>query len=80
MDIAPKYAGSASGLMNTGSALAAILSPPVFGYLVDLTYSWQIPFLGSIGLFVFGSVLAFWMNPDRPLVLEDSVRPSFNLA
>lgn len=27
MDIAPKFSGSASGLMNTGSALAAILSP-----------------------------------------------------
>jgi hypothetical protein len=30
--------------------------------------------------FVFGSVLAFWMNPDRPLVLEDSMGPSFKLA
>jgi MFS family permease len=80
MDIAPKYAGSASGLMNTGSALAAILSPPVFGYLVDLTHSWQIPFLGSIGLLVFGSIFAFWMNPDRPLVLEDSMGRHFTLA
>ena len=80
MDIAPKFSGSASGLMNTGSALAAIISPPVFGYLVDLTHSWQIPFLGSIGLLVFGSVFAFWMNPDRPLILEDSAGPSFTLA
>ncbi len=30
MDIAPKYAGTASGLMNTGSAVAAIVSPIVF--------------------------------------------------
>ena len=27
MDIAPRFSGSASGLMNTGSALAAIISP-----------------------------------------------------
>jgi hypothetical protein len=27
MDIAPKHAGTASGIMNTGSALAAIISP-----------------------------------------------------
>jgi MFS family permease len=73
MDIAPKFSGCASGLMNTGSALAAILSPPVFGYLVDITRSWQIPFLGSIGLLIFGSGLAFWMNPDRPFLLENSV-------
>ena len=35
MDIAPKYSGTASGLMNTGSALAAILSPMAFGYIAD---------------------------------------------
>ena len=29
MDIAPKYSGTAAGLMNTGSALAAIVSPLV---------------------------------------------------
>ena len=37
MDIAPKYSGTASGLMNSGSALAAILSPVVAGFLVDTT-------------------------------------------
>src|SRR5262249_33912387 len=31
MDIAPKYSGTASGLMNTGSAAAAIFSPIAFG-------------------------------------------------
>jgi MFS transporter, ACS family, glucarate transporter len=35
MDIAPRYAGSASGIMNCGSALAAILSPVTFGYIID---------------------------------------------
>ncbi len=49
MDIAPKYAGTASGLMNTGSALAAIVSPIVFGFVVDKTGSWTLPFIGSIG-------------------------------
>ena len=29
MDIAPEYSGTASGMMNTGSALAAIISPVV---------------------------------------------------
>ncbi len=35
MDIAPKFSGTASGLMNTGSALAAIISPVVGGYLIQ---------------------------------------------
>jgi len=37
MDIAPTFSGTASGLMNTGSALAAILSPQIFGIIVDHT-------------------------------------------
>jgi MFS family permease len=67
MDIAPKYSGTASGIMNTGSAVAAIVSPTVFGYLVDWTGNWQVPFSGSIVLLVVGAVLTFWMRPDRSI-------------
>jgi MFS family permease len=69
MDIAPSYSGSASGLMNTGSALAAIVSPLVFGYVIDRTNNWELPFLGSIGLLFVGSIVAFWMKPGEKLSL-----------
>lgn len=67
MDIAPRFSGSASGLMNTGSALAAIISPLVSGFVIDRTGNWELPFLGSIGLLLFGSILAFWMKPGEGL-------------
>jgi MFS family permease len=67
MDIAPRYAGSASGLMNTGSALAAIVSPLIGGYIIDQTGIWELPFLGSIVLLLVGAMLAFWMKPDQEL-------------
>ena len=67
MDIAPRFSGSASGLMNTGSALAAIVSPLVFGYIIDRTHNWVLPFLGSIGLLLVGSIVAFWMKPGEKL-------------
>ncbi len=67
MDIAPRFAGSASGIMNSGSALAAILSPLVFGYVIDKTHNWDLPFIGSIGLLLFGAILAFWMKPGEML-------------
>jgi sugar phosphate permease len=67
MDIAPKFSGSASGLMNMGSALAAILSPLAFGFVIDKTGNWELPFIGSIALLFFGSILAFWMKPDDVL-------------
>lgn len=65
MDIAPQLSGSASGLMNVGSPLAAIISPVVFGYITDRTRNWELPFLGSIAVLLFGSVLAFWMRPGE---------------
>src|SRR5437667_2009846 len=70
MDIAPKYSGTASGMMNTGSALAAIVSPVVFGYIVDKTGHWTWPFLGSMALMLFGAALSFAIHPDRPLSEE----------
>jgi MFS family permease len=67
MDIAPRFSGSASGLMNSGSALAAIISPIVSGYVIDKTGNWELPFLGSIGLLLIGSLLAFTMKPGKEL-------------
>jgi MFS family permease len=67
MDIAPRFSGSASGLMNSGSALAAIISPIAAGYVIDKTGKWDLPFLGSIALLIAGSVLAFWMKPEEEL-------------
>jgi sugar phosphate permease len=67
MDIAPRFAGSASGLMNTGTAFAAIISPLVFGFVIDKTGNWELPFIGSIGLLFAGAILAFWMKPDEAL-------------
>ena len=66
MDIAPKYSGTASGLMNTGSAFAAIVSPLVAGYVIDVTGNWYLPFIMSIGLLLLGCFCAFLMHPETP--------------
>jgi MFS family permease len=66
MDIAPRHSGSASGMMNFGFGLAGIISPLVFGYLIDLTGSWTLPFAGSVCLLLLGAALAFRIRPDQP--------------
>jgi len=66
MDIAPRYAGSASGMMNFGFGVAGLISPSSFGYLVDRTGSWVVPFIGSIALLLLGAVLAWRLRPDLP--------------
>jgi MFS family permease len=78
MDIAPAYSGTASGLMNTGSAAAAILSPLAFGYIADVTGDWHLPFLGSLGLLLLGAALAFTMHPER--TFESVTAPSIAAA
>ena len=71
-DIAPTYSGTASGLMNVGSALAAVISPPIFGAIVDKTGDWNVPFYGSVGLLLLGVFLAQLMHPDQPFRPDSS--------
>jgi MFS family permease len=74
MDIAGKYSGTASGLMNSGSATAAILSPLAFGIVADATGNWVLPFAGSLGLLLLGAALAPFMHPERPFEDPTTVR------
>jgi MFS family permease len=68
MDIAPEFSGTASGMMNTGSALAAIISPVVSGYVIDRFDNWELPFIGSMVLMGVGVLLASRMKPDQKFV------------
>jgi ACS family glucarate transporter-like MFS transporter len=65
MDISVDHSGTASGIMNIGSAAAAIISPVVAGYLIDVSGNWQLPFVGSMLLMGLGLMLALRMHPER---------------
>jgi cyanate permease len=52
--------------MNSGSALAAIVSPLVAGFVIDATGNWYLPFLMSMGLLLLGLFSAFLMRPELP--------------
>ncbi|MGH8416135.1 MAG: MFS transporter [Pseudomonas sp.] len=75
MDIAPDHCGTASGMMNTGSAMAAIVSPVAAGLLIDKFGNWQLPFLVSIVLLAIGVVLSFRMRPENKFDYGNPVRP-----
>jgi MFS family permease len=74
MDIAGRFSGTAAGMMNTGSALAAILSPLVFGIVIDRTGNWQLPFAGSLGLLLLGALLAPTMHPEKQFEVGELVK------
>ncbi len=74
MDIAPKFSGTAAGLMNCGSAFAAIVSPIAAGIMIDMTGNWYLPFIVTILLMGLGIASAFLMHPERPLESDDEPR------
>jgi MFS family permease len=81
MDIAPDHCGTASGIMNCGSALAAIISPVASGFIIDRTGNWQLPFVVSMVLMGVGVLLAYRMRPDRPFeVMCDVVNTTENMS
>ncbi len=65
MDIAPEYSGSASGFMNFGFGMAGIISPVVFGYAIDLTGRWDVPFIGSLALLTYRRIAGAQLQAGR---------------
>src|SRR5579883_1359275 len=68
MDIGHDYAGVGGGMMNTGFGIAGIISPIVFGALVQATGSWSLPFVVSSALLVLGAGVTYFIDPVGPLV------------
>ncbi len=48
------YCGTVSGMMNTGFGLAGVVSPLLFGVMVDRLGSWVPSFMVGVGLLVVG--------------------------
>ena len=68
MDIAPAYAGTASGMMNFGFGLASITSPIFFGVTIQRTHNWTLAFTVSAALLFLGAALASRLRPDKVFV------------
>lgn len=67
IDIAGKYAGTAGGMMNTGFGVAGMISPAVFGFLIEKTGSYEIPFLISAGLLGVAALCSLLIDPTNKL-------------
>ena len=80
IDIAGKYAGTAGGMMNTGFGIAGIVSPVVFGFLIDTTGSYEVPFVITAVLLLIGAVAALFIDPTKHIEVVEpllgDLRPS----
>jgi cyanate permease len=51
--------------MNAGSAVAGIISPIVFGLIIDATGNWTLPFVGSACVLLAGALATLWIKPQH---------------
>jgi ACS family D-galactonate transporter-like MFS transporter len=63
LDIAGRYAGTAGGIMNTGFGAAGMISPVVFGVLIQRTGRYELPFFISAGLLLAGALCSLGIDP-----------------
>ena len=70
LDIAGPYAGTAGGMMNTGFAVAGMISPIVFGLLIERTRHYELPLLISAGLLFLGAICSLAIDPTAKVVLQ----------
>lgn len=68
MEISPRHAGKASGLMNSGFGVAGVASPLVVGTVIDATGDRTLPFVLSVGVLLAGAILTLFMRQDQPLI------------
>jgi sugar phosphate permease len=64
------FAGTVSGMMNTGFGVAGIISPVVFGYMVDQTGSWVGPYIVGGALLLLGAVAILFTDPTNSVDRE----------
>ena len=65
IDIAGRYAGTAGGIMNTGFGIAGMISPVVFGVLIQRTGRYEAPLFISAGLLLVGVLCSLGIDPTR---------------
>ena len=67
IDIAGRFAGTAGGFMNTGFGVAGMISPVVFGFLIQRTGGYKLPFLISAVLLLAGALCSLRIDPTKQI-------------
>jgi len=74
LDLSPRHAGALMGMVNTAAQVGAFLGSVLFGYIVQVTGSYDAPFVPIAGLLFVGAVLWVKIDVSRGLGLgKDSV-------
>jgi len=67
LDIAGEHAGTAGGMMNLGFGVAGMISPVVFGVLIQRTGRYELPMFISAALLLAGAVCSLRIDPTATI-------------
>jgi ACS family D-galactonate transporter-like MFS transporter len=70
LDISGRYAGTAGGIMNTGFGVAGMISPVVFGVLIQRTGRYELPLFISAALLLTGALCSLKIDPTKRVESE----------
>jgi ACS family glucarate transporter-like MFS transporter len=70
IDIARKYTGAVAGAMNTAAQCGGFISSIVFGYLVKVSGSYELPLIPMVLMLVLSALLWLRIDPTEQLVPE----------
>jgi cyanate permease len=59
-------------MMNTGFGLAGMASPVAFGYLIQETGSYNVPFTISAGLLAVGAFAALFIDTSKTVEADEA--------
>jgi len=72
-DIGGRHSGIVTGAMNTWGNIGGALSPLVVGYAVGWWNSWTVPFYITAGVYLFGAICTFFVDPRKRVVMTQPV-------
>jgi ACS family sodium-dependent inorganic phosphate cotransporter-like MFS transporter 9 len=67
-DLAPKYAGSVFGVMNTVGALPGFVGVKFAGYILETTKSWPVVFNQTAALCFLGYTIYFLFGTGKKII------------
>jgi MFS transporter, ACS family, glucarate transporter len=70
IELAPRYAGAVAGAMNTAAQVGAFVSSLVFGYLVKLTGSYNVPLIPVVFMLILSALMWLKIDPTEQLFPE----------
>jgi ACS family glucarate transporter-like MFS transporter len=70
IDVAGKRAGVVTGTMNTAGQFGGFACSVAFGYIVQLTGSYDAPLWIIAALLMISAALFWRINPNQPLIQE----------